>query len=221
MPRIALAPLFLLWFGLGSFSRIPLIISLSFFIVAFNTYAGLQNVNRDHLLLVRTLGASRRERFMKFVLPSATPMIFNRVQLALIYAFLGAVVGEILSASQGLSGYLSLELGSLNTTAFFGALMLLVIVALIVSALVRLREKGLSRWYGLSAAAGPTPLRRLGAMRQQPGVARRDSRPPGGGHRDGLVEAFRRRRFWASNPFAHTAKMETRIVLPTFLTGSG
>jgi NitT/TauT family transport system permease protein len=146
LPRIALAPLFVLWFGLGSFSRITLIISLSFFIVAFNTYAGLQNVSRDHLLLARTLGASRRERFVKFVLPSATPTIFSGVQLALTYAFLGAVVGEMLSGSQGLGGYLSLQLGSFNTTAFFGALVLLVIVALIVSALVRLLEKRLFRW---------------------------------------------------------------------------
>lgn len=146
LPRIALAPLFVLWFGLGSLSRIVLIISLSFFIVTFNTFAGLQNVNRDHLLLARILGASRRERFLKFVLPSAAPTIFNGIQLALTYAFLGAVVGEMLSGSQGIGGYLSLQLGSFDTTDFFAALVLLVIVALIVSGLLRALERRLLKW---------------------------------------------------------------------------
>ena len=152
IPRIALAPLFVLWFGLGSLSRIVLIVSLSFFIVAFNTYAGLQGVNRDHLLLSRVLGASRRERFFKFVLPSATPSIFAGLQLALTYAFLGAVVGEMLTGSDGLGGYLALKMGSFDTTGFFGGLILLVIVALAVSALVRALENRLLRWRAIELA---------------------------------------------------------------------
>ncbi len=152
IPRIALAPLFVLWFGLGSLSRIVLIVSLSFFIVAFNTFAGLQSVNRDHLLLSRVLGASRRERFFKFVLPSATPSIFAGLQLALTYAFLGAVVGEMLTGSDGLGGYLALKMGSFDTTGFFGGLILLVIVALAVSALVRALENRLLRWRAIELA---------------------------------------------------------------------
>lgn len=152
IPRIALAPLFVLWFGLGSLSRIVLIVSLSFFIVAFNTYAGLQGVNRDHLLLSRVLGASRRERFFKFVLPSAAPSIFAGLQLALTYAFLGAVVGEMLTGSDGLGGYLALKMGSFDTTGFFGGLILLVIVALAVSAIVRALENRLLRWRAIELA---------------------------------------------------------------------
>jgi NitT/TauT family transport system permease protein len=152
IPRIALAPLFVLWFGLGSLSRIVLIVSLSFFIVAFNTFAGLQGVNRDHLLLSRVLGASRAERFFKFVLPSATPSIFAGLQLALTYAFLGAVVGEMLTGSDGLGGYLALKMGSFDTTGFFGGLILLVIVALAVSAVVRALENRLLRWRAIELA---------------------------------------------------------------------
>jgi NitT/TauT family transport system permease protein len=146
LPRIALAPLFVLWFGLGSLSRIVLIVSLSFFIVAFNTYAGLQGVHRDHLLLARVLGASRAERFWKFVVPSAAPAIFAGLQLALTYAFLGAVVGEMLTGSQGLGGYLALKMGTFDTTGFFGGLVLLVIVALVVSGAMRLVESRVLRW---------------------------------------------------------------------------
>ncbi|MHB1445987.1 MAG: ABC transporter permease [Acidimicrobiales bacterium] len=146
IPRIALAPLFVLWFGLGSLSRIVLIVSLSFFIVAFNTYAGLQGVNRDHLLLARALGAKRRERFFKFVLPSAAPAIFAGLQLALTYAFLGAVVGEMLTGSEGLGGYLALQMGTFDTTGFFGGLVLLVIVALLVSMAMRAVERRMLGW---------------------------------------------------------------------------
>ncbi len=146
VPRIALAPLFVLWFGLGSLSVIVLIVSLAFFIVSFNTYAGLQSCSRDHLLLARTLGAGRFVRFTKFVLPSATPAIFAGLQLALTYAFLGAVVGEMLQGSQGLGGYLALQMGTFETTGFFGGLTLLIIVALIVAGIVRAVEKHLLRW---------------------------------------------------------------------------
>jgi NitT/TauT family transport system permease protein len=146
LPRIALAPLFVLWFGLGSLSRIVLIVSLSFFIVAFNTYAGLQACNRDHLLLARALGAGRAARFRKFVLPAAAPAIFAGLQLALTYAFLGAVVGEMLSGSQGLGGYLALKMGTFDTTAFFGGLVLLILAALVVAGAVRAVEHRVLRW---------------------------------------------------------------------------
>lgn len=146
LPRLALAPLFVLWFGLGSASRIALIVSLSFFIVVLNTYAGLQTTSRDHLLLARVVGATRRQRFFYFVLPAALPAIFAGLQLALTYAFLGAVVGEMLSGSQGLGGYLSLKLGTFETDAFFGALLLLVIVAVILAGLMRLVELRVVSW---------------------------------------------------------------------------
>jgi len=72
--------------------------------------------------------------------------IFSGIQLALTYAFLGAVVGEMLSGSQGIGGYLSLQLGMFNTTAFFAALLLLVIVALVVSGLLKMIERYLLKW---------------------------------------------------------------------------
>lgn len=146
LPRIALAPLFVLWFGLGSLSRIVLVVSLGFFIVAINTYAGVRSVDRDTLLLARVLGAGRWRRFRTFVLPAAVPAIFAGLQLDLTYAFIGAVVGEMLSGSQGLGGYLAVQMGSFDIDAFFGGLFLLVIVALIVSWLVRLAESWLLRW---------------------------------------------------------------------------
>jgi NitT/TauT family transport system permease protein len=146
IPRIALAPLFILWFGLGSMSRIVLVVSMAFFIVAFSTKAGMQAANRDHLLLAKTLGASRFQKFTKFVLPAALPATFAGIQLALTYSFMGAVAGEMLSGNQGIGGYLALTMNTFDTDNFFGALMVLVIVSLAFSALLELAERRLLRW---------------------------------------------------------------------------
>lgn len=146
LPRIALAPLFVLWFGLGSLSRIALVVSVVFFIAMLNTYAGLQNASRDHLLLAKTLGASRWQLFAKFVFPAAVPTIFAGLQLSLTYAFLTAVVGEMLTGSDGLGALLQITLSAFRTADFFAALLLLVIVATAISAAMRAAERYLLRW---------------------------------------------------------------------------
>jgi NitT/TauT family transport system permease protein len=157
LPRLALAPLFVLWFGLDTASRVALILSVVFFIVMFNTYAGLQNANRDHLLLARTLGASRRQLFAKFILPSAVPTIFAGLQLGLTYSFLTAVVGEMLSGATGLGAKLAVTLATYRTDDFFAALFLLALVATALSNAMRLVERRLLRWrqYELSGLRTP------------------------------------------------------------------
>ncbi len=146
LPRIALAPLFVLWFGLGSSSRVALIVSLGFFIVTFNTYAGLQAAGRDYMLLAKTLGVGRIRRFRRFVFPSAVPTIFSGLQLCLSYAFLGAVVGEMLTGNQGLGGYFTLQLSSFDVDNFFAGMVLLVIVSLALSSIMRVIELQLIKW---------------------------------------------------------------------------
>lgn len=145
-PRIALAPIFVLWFGLGSESRIVLVISLVFFIITFNTYAGLQNADRDILQLAKALGAKPLVRFRYFTIPGAVPSIFAGLQLGLTYAFLGAVVGEMLTGSGGLGAFLATTSADFKTSEFFAALVWLLVVATAVSALMRLVERQLLKW---------------------------------------------------------------------------
>ena len=152
LPRVALAPLFVLWFGLGDTAAIALVVSLGFFIVAFSTYAGLQSASRDLLLLARTLGTRRSTRFWKFVLPAAAPAIFAGLQLNLTYAFLGSVVAEMLTGSQGIGGYLSETLNTFQTTNFFGALVLLALLAVLLGGAMRWLERYLLRWRAFELA---------------------------------------------------------------------
>ena len=102
MPRIALAPLFIIWFGLGLGSKVAVGFSLTFFIVLTSTVAGGRGVNPDHITLARTLGASESQIFRKFVLPSAVPVIFNGLRLGLVFALLGVIGAEIIAAEHGL-----------------------------------------------------------------------------------------------------------------------
>lgn len=146
LPRLALAPLFVVWFGFDSTSRIAVVVSLVFFIVTLNTFAGLQNADSDHLLLATTLGATRRQLFRTFILPSAVPTIFAGLQLGLTYAFLGAVVSEMLSGSSGLGAQLTITLSTFQTPDFFATLLLLVIVATAISLAVRRLERRILRW---------------------------------------------------------------------------
>src|SRR5699024_6212717 len=88
-PRIALMPLFILWFGLGVSSKIAIGFSLTFFIVLSNTVAGIRGVDQDHLTLSRTLGAKPLQVFFLVTIPGAIPVIFSGLRLGLLYALLG------------------------------------------------------------------------------------------------------------------------------------
>lgn len=153
IPRIALAPLFVLWFGLGSMSRIVLVFSLAFFIVLSGVYAGLSSADPDLLLLAKFQGASRIQIFLKFTFPGAVPSIFAGLQLALIYSFLGAVVGEMLTGTTGLGAQLQLAESLFKTPAFFAELTVLVAATLVIAALIHLLERRLLRWRTLELRA--------------------------------------------------------------------
>jgi NitT/TauT family transport system permease protein len=146
MPRIALAPLFLIWFGLGIGSKIAIGFSLTFFIVLSSTVAGGRGVNPDHITLARTLGASDTQIFRKFVLPSAVPVIFNGLRLGLIFALLGVVGGEIIASEHGLGQTLTVLAASFKTSGVFAVIILLALVGVCITWGMTWLENHLLRW---------------------------------------------------------------------------
>jgi NitT/TauT family transport system permease protein len=146
MPRIALAPLFLIWFGLGLGSKIAIGFSLTFFIVLSSTVAGGRGVNPDHITLARTLGASEEQIFRKFVLPSAVPVIFNGLRLGLIFALLGVVGGEIIASEHGLGQTLTVLAASFKTSGVFAVIILLALVGVCITWGMTWLENHLLRW---------------------------------------------------------------------------
>lgn len=146
MPRIALAPLFIIWFGLGLGSKVAVGISLTFFIVLTSTVAGGRGVNPDHITLARTLGASESQIFRKFVLPSAVPVIFNGLRLGLVFALLGVIGAEILASEHGLGQTLSVLAASFKTNGVFGIIFLLSMIGVAISWGMTSLERRLLRW---------------------------------------------------------------------------
>jgi NitT/TauT family transport system permease protein len=146
LPRIALAPLFLLWFGLGISSKIALGFSLTFFIVLSSTTAGARSVNSDHLTLAHTLGASSTQVFRRITLPSAVPTVFSGLRLGLIYALLGVIAGEIIAAQHGLGQSLTFLAGTFQINGVFAVLLLLALLGMSLTWIMTAVEARLLRW---------------------------------------------------------------------------
>jgi NitT/TauT family transport system permease protein len=146
MPRIALIPVFLLWFGLGVGSKIAVGTSLSFFVVLANTVAGIRGVPADLLTLSRTLGATGSQLFFKVTLPSAVPVIASGLRLAVIFSLLGVVGGELIAAERGLGQQLAYLQSTFNMSGVFALLIVLSSLGLLVSTAMTRLEKRLQRW---------------------------------------------------------------------------
>jgi NitT/TauT family transport system permease protein len=146
LPRVALAPLFILWFGIGLTSKIVLAFSLVVFILLVNTYAGAKNVDQDLVIITRLLGASRRQLTLKVILPASIPWIFAGFRLGVAYALIGAVVGEVIVAQAGLGFLISAAAGVFNTTGVFTALIILMVIAMLLNELMKAAERKLLRW---------------------------------------------------------------------------
>ena len=146
MPRIVLAPIFSVWFGLGMGSKVALGVTLVFFIVFFNVYQGVKEVSPVVLANARMLGASQRQLLRHVYLPSATSWVFSSLHTSVGLAFVGAVVGEYLGSSQGV-GYLILQAeGSFDIDTVMAGILVLTAFALVLDGLVGRIERRLMKW---------------------------------------------------------------------------
>ena len=146
MPRVILAPIFAVWFGLGAASKVALGVTLVFFIVFFNVYQGVKEVSPVVLANARMLGASRRQLLRHVYLPSATSWVFSSLHTSVGLAFVGAVVGEYLGSSRGV-GYLILQAeGAFDINTVMAGILVLTAFALALDAAVSRVEKRLLRW---------------------------------------------------------------------------
>ena len=146
MPRIILAPIFAVWFGLGMGSKVALGVTLVFFIVFFNVYQGVKEVSPVVLANAKMLGASQKQLLRHVYLPSATSWVFSSLHTSVGLAFVGAVVGEYLGSSQGV-GYLILQAeGSFDINTVMAGILVLTAFALALDAAVGRIEKRLMTW---------------------------------------------------------------------------
>lgn len=146
MPKLALAPLFIMWFGIGSTSKVLLTVMIVFFMVFYNTFSGVRDVDRELLDVAAVMGASRSALLRKVVLPSAAEWIFTGLRLAVPYSLVGAVVAEILAGNEGIGYLVRNSSGTFDTTGTFAALGALIVVGMGLNAFVEWSSKYTGRW---------------------------------------------------------------------------
>ncbi|MGD3106186.1 ABC transporter permease [Streptomyces sp. YGL11-2] len=146
LPRIVLAPIFIIGLGLGPASKVASAVVLVFFPVFFNAFQGAREVDRNLVANSRILGASKRQVTLQVVIPSATSWIFTSLHVSFGFALIGAIVGEYLGATKGLGLLVSASQGTFNAAGVYAAMVILAVVALLAEGVLAFLEKRLFRW---------------------------------------------------------------------------
>ena len=146
MPRVVLAPIFMVWFGLGIWSKVALGVTLVFFIVFFNVYQGVKEVSPVVLNNVVMLGANRRQLLRHVYLPSATSWVFSSLHVSVGMAFVGAVVGEYLGSASGVGYLIQQAEGAFDINTVFAGILVLTAFALVLDFAVAKAERRLLVW---------------------------------------------------------------------------
>jgi NitT/TauT family transport system permease protein len=146
MPRVVLAPIFMVWFGLGIWSKVALGVTLVFFIVFFNVYQGVKEVSPVVLNSTRMLGASKSQLLRFVYLPSATSWVFSSLHTSVGMAFVGAVVGEYLGSAKGVGYLIQQAEGAFDINTVFAGMVVLTVFALALDVVVTIAERRLLVW---------------------------------------------------------------------------
>lgn len=146
VPKVALAPLFVVWFGFGLTSKVVMAAVISFFPMLINVIEGLRSAEADRIQMLTVFGASRSQIFRMVRLPSAMPFIFAGLDIGIVFAILGAVVGEFIGAQEGL-GYLLLQTNyNFDIAGMFAVLVVLSLMGLIAHTLIRFIQRKVAFW---------------------------------------------------------------------------
>lgn len=154
VPKIALAPLLVIWFGFGMTSKVIVAVTVAFFPVIVNTIEGLQNTDHQRVDMIRAMGAGRLETFRRVKLPSALPYIFAGLDAAIVLSLLGAVVGEFMGARAGLGNQILIFNAVLDIAGSFAVLALLSVIGYLLHLLLVLVQKRVVFWTRVNAASG-------------------------------------------------------------------
>ena len=146
VPKVALAPLFIIWFGFGLTSKILIAALVSFFPMLINVIEGLRSADQDQIELMRSLDASKRQIFFRVQLPNSMPFVFAGLDIGIVFAIIGAVVGEWVGARAGLGYQLLQYIYDFNIAGLFAVLIVLAVMGLVAHSLIRLLQRRFAGW---------------------------------------------------------------------------
>lgn len=151
IPKVALAPLFIVWFGIGTNMKVLLAAATVFFLVFLNTAAGVREVDRGLIDAVRLMGGTKRDIALKVILPSSMTGMLTGLKVAVPYALIGAVIGELVASNRGLGYLINDAAAKFDTAGVFATLVVLSVIAALLNLAVGLLDRHVSRWKPLEA----------------------------------------------------------------------
>ncbi|MFK4100463.1 ABC transporter permease [Streptomyces sp. NPDC019531] len=146
LPKVALAPLFIVWFGIGLQMKVLLAAATVFFLVFLNTAVGVREVDRQLIDAVRLMGGGRREVVLKVVLPGSMTGLLTGLKVAVPYSLIGAVIGELVASNRGLGYLISDAAANFDTAGVFATLVVLGTIATVLNLLVGVLDRRANRW---------------------------------------------------------------------------
>ncbi|MCL6649740.1 MAG: ABC transporter permease [Chloroflexi bacterium] len=153
IPKVAVVPLFILWFGFGPNSKIFMAALLSFFPLMQNTILGIRSIDRGHQDLMTVVQASRWQRLWLLEIPSSLPYVLTGIELAIVFAITGAVVGEYLGGDRGLGALAVITLAALRTDALFATVFILTVLGFLLYAVVAASRRFVIPWHESSGVS--------------------------------------------------------------------
>lgn len=146
IPKIALAPVFIVWLGLGMASKVAVVFLASFFLVFFNTYSGLLSINEELVRLARLMGATWPQTVSRVIVPAAAHQIFLGLRTAVPYAVIGAVIGEYIGSHEGLGYFILYASQTYDAPALFSGIIILVAIVFVANLCLNRLEGYVIRW---------------------------------------------------------------------------
>jgi len=146
LPKIALAPLFVILFGIELESKIVLVVSTVFFLLLYNTLDGVRDIDRDLVEALEVMGATRGEIVRKALIPATLPWIFTGLRIAVRYAFTAAILGELMASNEGIGYLIEAAAGDYNTAGVYAAVFVLVAFSVLLTELLTRTEASTLRW---------------------------------------------------------------------------
>jgi sulfonate transport system permease protein len=146
IPRTALAPLFIVWLGIGLWSKVGVVFLLTFFLNFFNTYTGMRQMDQEYIDLARLMGVKRLKLTFKVIFPAISPYVFTGIRTSIPFAAIGAIVGEFVAATEGLGFFIRLSAGIFKTADVFVGIIVLMLMVIAMDKIAEMIEKRVLRW---------------------------------------------------------------------------
>jgi NitT/TauT family transport system permease protein len=146
IPRTAVAPLFIVWLGIGLWSKVGVVFLLTFFLNFFNTYTGMRQMDQEYVDLASLMGVKGWKLTFKVIFPAISPYVFTGIRTSIPFAVIGAIVGEFVAATEGVGFFIRMSAGIFRTADVFVGIIILMIMVIIMDKIAAVIEKRALRW---------------------------------------------------------------------------